>query len=96
MNVINGKDRVGMAVLVVLLLGGVWLAAAPFVVGYQAHSSHWAIGTTNEFGVGVGLVAVAAAGLLVFAGNALHSLTHRTEQQRATAPAAESNHDVTR
>lgn len=79
MSTVNSKDKVGLAVLVVVLLGGMWVAAAPFIVGYQPRSPHWAMGTTNEFAVGLGLVTVAFAGLLVFAANALRALS-RTRQ----------------
>ncbi|HEX6444338.1 MAG TPA: hypothetical protein VF053_04550 [Streptosporangiales bacterium] len=74
---VNVKDKVGIGVLVLILLGGAWLAAAPFVVGYQSRGGHWPEGTRNEFFVGIGIMAVAVTALVVFAGNALAEISYR-------------------
>lgn len=74
---VNGKDKLGIAALVLMLLGGAWLAAAPFIVGYQSRGAHWPEGTRNEFFVGVGVVALAVTALIVFAANALAEISYR-------------------
>jgi hypothetical protein len=74
---VNAKDKLGIGVLVLMLLGGAWLAAAPFIVGYQSRGAHWPEGTRNEFFVGIGIMAVAVTALIVFAGNALAEISYR-------------------
>lgn len=74
---VNGKDKIGILALVLMLLGGAWLAAAPFIVGYQSRGAHWPEGTRNEFFVGIGIVAVAVTALVVFAANALAEISYR-------------------
>lgn len=71
----SGGDKVGITALVVTLLGGAWLAAAPWVVGYQPSGQAWTAGTRNEFWLGFGLVAVSLGALVGYVANALRSLT---------------------
>ena len=71
----SGSDKVGLTALVVTLLGGVWLVAAPWIVGYQPSGAAWTAGTRNEFWLGFGLVAVTLGALIVYVANALRSLT---------------------
>lgn len=77
----KGKDKLAVTTLVVALLGGLWLAAAPWIVGYQPRGAEWTTGTLNEFWVGIGLVAVTFAALVTYVATGLRSLT-------ATAAAA--------
>lgn len=79
---VNSKDKLGIGVLVLTLLGGVWLAAAPFIVGYQSRGAHWPEGTRNEFFVGVGIMALAVTALVVFAANALAEISYRPAHAR--------------
>ncbi|MBO0890733.1 MAG: hypothetical protein J2P14_07445 [Acidothermales bacterium] len=79
---VNGRDKLGIFALVLMLLGGAWLAAAPFIVGYQSRGGHWPEGTRNEFFVGVGIMAVAVTALIVFAANALAEISHRPAHVR--------------
>lgn len=74
---VNAKDKLGIVALVLMLLGGAWLAAAPFIVGYQSRGGHWSDGTRNEFFVGVGIMVVAVTALIVFAANALAEISYR-------------------
>lgn len=74
---VNAKDKMGIGVLVIALLGGAWLMVAPFLVGYQSRGAHWPEGTRNEFFVGLGVVALSITALVVFAGNALAELSHK-------------------
>lgn len=74
MSIVNAKDKLGIVVLVVTLLGGAWLMAAPFLVGHQDRGADWTAATTSEFFVGLGLVAVAVVTGAVFAANVLREL----------------------
>lgn len=74
---VNAKDKLGIGALVLMLLGGAWLAAAPFIVGYQSRGGHWPEGTRNEFFVGIGIMVVAVTALIVFAANALAEISYR-------------------
>jgi len=71
---VRGTDKLGIAALVLMLLGGAWLAAAPWIVGYQPAGEAWSAGTKNEFWLGFGLVAVSLTGLVVYAASGLRSL----------------------
>lgn len=85
MRTVNGKDKLGLAVLVVTLLGGAWLVAAPFLVGHQDRGADWTVATTSEFFVGLGLVAVAVTTGVVFAANALRELAQRPSATSSNA-----------
>lgn len=80
----NGKDTLGVTALVLTLLGGMWLAAAPWLVGYQHRGADWSTGTVNEFWMGIGLVALATAALTTYVAAALRSL-HRDAAEATTA-----------
>lgn len=82
----SGKDKVGLAALVLTLLGGAWLAAAPWLVGYQASGAAWTAGTRNEFWLGFGLVALSLSTLVVYVASGLRSLVvAKAAQGTATA-----------
>lgn len=70
----SGKDKLAVTTLVIALLGGLWLAAAPWIVDYQPRGADWTTGTLNEFWVGVGLVAVTFAALVTYVATGLRSL----------------------
>jgi hypothetical protein len=74
MTMVNGKDKLGIAVLIVALLGGAWLMTAPYIVGYHTVGEDWSVGTRNEFFTGLGLVTLAFCTGVVFAANALREL----------------------
>ena len=45
-------------------LGGLWLSAAPFVLGYQAAGEGWTNATRNDLWVGTGLAIISVAGFV--------------------------------
>lgn len=71
---LNPPDRLGVAALVVIFLGGLWLMVAPFLVGYQGRSAPWTHGTIDIFAVGGGVAVLAFAALIVVACGALVEL----------------------
>lgn len=71
----NGKDKLGLTTTVLALLGGAWLAAAPWIVDLQARGADWTVGTKNAFWLGIAVAAVAFAALVVYAASALRTLT---------------------
>ncbi|MQA78364.1 MAG: hypothetical protein GEV10_07785 [Streptosporangiales bacterium] len=74
----NGKDRLGLTTTVLALLGGAWLAAAPWIVDFQTRGAAWTAYTKNVFWLGIAVSAVAFAALVVYAASALRGLTrHR-------------------
>ena len=91
--VINTRDRVGFALLVVIFLGGLWLMAAPFIVGYQVRAAHWTHGTTDEFVVGAALAVLSLATLVVCVGGALRELSRRTPSAPTSGSAASAGPD---
>lgn len=73
----NGRTKLGVASLVVLLLGGLWLVAAPFVVGYQPLSKPWSDAVRNDVIAGSVLAGVTFVALAVYVGDLLRELTRR-------------------
>ena len=78
--VLNNADRIGVGVLVLIFLGGLWLMAAPFIVGYQQRSSHWSHGTISSFTVGAGVSVLALATLVVFVAGLAAEMTRLARQ----------------
>ncbi|MER6948457.1 hypothetical protein ABZ297_14175 [Nonomuraea sp. NPDC005983] len=71
------KAKLGVSALVLLFLGGLWLVAAPFAVGYQPRGAAYADATVNDLWVGGGLAAVSFAALVAYAADALRELAGR-------------------
>ncbi|MEV4104571.1 hypothetical protein AB0J42_30370 [Nonomuraea sp. NPDC049649] len=69
--------RLGVIALVLLLLAGVWLVAAPFVLGYQPWGAEFTAATVNDLWVGGVLVGVSFLGLVSYAADLLRELTRR-------------------
>lgn len=76
---LRGCDKLGLTATVLALLGGAWLAAAPWIVDFQSRGAGWSAVTTNAFWLGIAVAAVAFAALVVYAASALRALTHRGE-----------------
>ncbi|MQA04018.1 MAG: hypothetical protein GEV07_15255 [Streptosporangiales bacterium] len=74
----NGKDKLSVAALVLTLLGGLWLAAAPWLVELQHRTANWSTATVNDFWLGIGLVALATTALTTYVATALRSLHKST------------------
>ncbi|QDP98235.1 hypothetical protein FOE78_22080 [Microlunatus elymi] len=88
---INSRDRLGVGVLCLIFLGGLWLMAAPFIVGYQPRSGHWSHGTISSFAVGAGMSALALATGIVFVAGILYELP-RVGRSALDPEVATANH----
>ncbi|UYG17658.1 SPW repeat protein [Brachybacterium huguangmaarense] len=78
---LNTLDKVGMGILTLLTLSGLWMIVAPFLVGYQARTSDWAAGTTNDVVVGITLVVLSLVALVVLFGGALGELARNARRR---------------
>lgn len=79
----NQLDMVGMSLMGLMGLGGLWMILAPFLVGSQARGAQWTAGTTDDVVVGavVAIIAIAAVIAVVAGGlRALARMPRRTEQ----------------
>lgn len=76
----NPGDRLGVAVLVLMFLGGLWLMAAPFIVGYQDRTANWTTGTINIFVVGAGLALLALTTIIVYVAGVLFELARNSRR----------------
>lgn len=52
-------------------LGGLWMAGAPFWLGYQAPGARWGAGTVSDVVTGLGAFVLGALGILVHCVGAL-------------------------
>ncbi|HEY3872425.1 MAG TPA: hypothetical protein VGM10_28965 [Actinocrinis sp.] len=66
-----GAPIAALAGLVLLVLLGGWLAAAPFALGEQRPGAAWDAATCTDVATGGALAAVALAGLLAYLAAAL-------------------------
>ena len=71
------RAKVGVSALVLLFLGGLWLVAAPFAVGYQPRGGAYADATINDLWVGGGLAGLSFVALVIYAADALRELARR-------------------
>ncbi|MQA94011.1 MAG: hypothetical protein GEV11_04960 [Streptosporangiales bacterium] len=75
-------SKLGVTALAVLFLGGLWLIAAPFAVGYQPLGGGWVTATRNDLWVGALVSGISFAGLVVYAADALRELAARGRHAR--------------
>ncbi|MEU7900723.1 hypothetical protein AB0B45_48835 [Nonomuraea sp. NPDC049152] len=71
------KSKLGVSALALLFLGGLWLVAAPFAVGYQPRGDEWTDATVNDVWVGGLLAGGAFLALVAYAADALRDLAGR-------------------
>ncbi|WP_214319368.1 hypothetical protein [Nonomuraea sediminis] len=71
------KAKLGVSALVLLFLGGLWLIAAPFAVGYQPRGGAYVDATINDLWLGGLLAGVSFVALVVYAADALRELANR-------------------
>ncbi|MFI6534740.1 hypothetical protein ACIBHY_19955 [Nonomuraea sp. NPDC050547] len=71
------KAKLGVSALVLLFLGGLWLVAAPFVVGYQPRGAAYTDATVNDLWLGGILAGLSFAALVAYAADALRELARR-------------------
>ncbi|MDA0638350.1 hypothetical protein OUY22_33510 [Nonomuraea sp. MCN248] len=72
--------RLGVTALALLFVTGLWLVAAPFVVGYQPRGAEFTAATVNDLWVGGALAGGSFLGLAGYAAAALRELTARGRQ----------------
>lgn len=75
----SGRTKLGVTCLVLLLLGGLWLVAAPFVVGYQPLDKPWSNAIRNDVITGASLAGVSFVALAIYTGDLLRELTRRSK-----------------
>lgn len=80
---LNLFDRVGMGVLALLSLTGLWMIVAPFLVGYQGRGADWPSGTTNDVVVGIVLAVLPLVALVTLFGGALAELARNARRRAA-------------
>ena len=73
----KGRDAVSVAALVLLLAGGGWLVAAPFLLHYQPTGADWTTATRTSVWFGVGLLGLAAVSLVGYVSAALREVAVR-------------------
>lgn len=66
--------KLGVTALALLFLAGLWLVAAPFVVGYQPRDAALTPATVNDLWVGGALAGVSFLGLIGYAAALLREL----------------------
>jgi hypothetical protein len=64
----------GVVALVLLLLAGVWIAVAPFVLSIQPLGAHWRNSTINDVAVGGALIGVSLLGIVLHVACGLRDL----------------------
>jgi hypothetical protein len=73
------RSKLGIAALVLLFLGGLWLIAAPFAVGYQPRGAAYTDATVNDLRLGGALAGLSFVTLVVFAADALREIAGRAK-----------------
>ncbi|MEV4111386.1 hypothetical protein [Nonomuraea sp. NPDC049695] len=71
------KAKLGVSALVLLFLGGLWLVAAPFAVGYQGRGAPYVDATINDLWLGGALAGISFVSLVIYAADALRELARR-------------------
>ncbi|MFC5821090.1 hypothetical protein [Nonomuraea harbinensis] len=78
------RAKLGVTALALLFLAGLWLVAAPFVVGYQPRGTALTAATVNDLWIGGALAGGSFLGLAWYAADLLHELTTRRGKLRRT------------
>lgn len=76
--------RIALGGLVLVVLAGVWLFAAPFGLAYQPLGAKWTTATLNDLATGGALVLIGAVALIAYASLATRDLMARAKGQPAT------------
>ncbi|WP_152353942.1 hypothetical protein [Brachybacterium subflavum] len=84
---ISVLDKVGMGILGLLTLSGLWMMLAPFLTDTQKRGADWSAGTTNDFFVGLVLAVVALAALVAVLAGGLSAVARRARARAARSEA---------
>jgi len=76
------RTKIGIGCLILLLVGGLWLVAAPFVVGYQPLDKPWSAAVGNDVVVGGLLAGISFLGLAVYVADLLRDVARRGRDTR--------------
>lgn len=71
------KAKLGVSALVLLFLGGLWLVAALFAVGYQPRGAAYVDATVNDLWVGGSLAALSFVAIVIYTADTLRELARR-------------------
>lgn len=71
------RDSIAVTALVLLLVAGGWLVAAPFLLHYQPNGAAWTRATRTDVWGGVGLLGLAALSLAGYAAAGLREVAVR-------------------
>lgn len=80
---ISVLDKVGMGILGLLTLSGLWMMLAPFLTDTQKRGADWTAGTTNDFFVGLVLAAISLAALVAVLAGGLSAVARRARARAA-------------
>jgi cytochrome c biogenesis protein CcdA len=82
---LNVLDKVGMGILGLLTLSGLWMMLAPFLTDTQERGADWSAGTTNDFFVGLVLAVLSLAALVTVLAGGLAAIARRARDRAAAA-----------
>jgi cytochrome c biogenesis protein CcdA len=80
---ISVLDKVGMGILGLLTLSGLWMMLAPFLTDTQKRGADWTAGTTNDFFVGLVLAVISLAALVAVLAGGLSAVARRARARAA-------------
>jgi hypothetical protein len=63
-----------ISVTMITFLVGAWLVVSAYALGNQRYGTPWTITTTNDCGVGIGIMCVSLVGLILFTSSLLGTL----------------------
>ncbi|PWH05970.1 hypothetical protein DEO23_09085 [Brachybacterium endophyticum] len=84
---LNVLDKVGMGILGLLTLSGLWMMLAPFLVDTQKRGAEWSAGTTNDFFVGLVLAVLSLGALVTVLAGGLTAIARRARERAASTQA---------
>lgn len=82
-------DWIGLVVLGLMFLGGLWLMTAAFIVGYQPRTSQWTDGTISTFVIGGSVTVLALTAAVTSAATTLFGLSRAINNK--THPQTQTN-----
>lgn len=81
----NVLDKVGMGILGLLTLSGLWMMLAPFLVDYQQRGADWTAGTIDDVVVGLAIAVLSLAALVTVLAGGLNAIGRRARERAARA-----------